>query len=234
MQSTTEETAENAERVVAPQSGEHTPKQQSTEASEAAPALNEESGQAPPNNEIQNAEKTDNEEHKQEFPQDSDNGELQDTEEVDTENGAGGVVTPALRGSVPSGEATAEDASAESEEQTEEELAVYRKHGFRGQWEDPRAVASEARSLYAGELSRVISTKKAFRLFKVDRKRTYRGELYFYGADQYSYDRKKRLPYRKTLEHALGTHTILLHPLGQPTGGTPPHQLHRPRGLARP
>ena len=194
MQSTTEETAENAERVVAPQSGEHTPKQQSTEgseeASEAAPALNEESGQAPPNNEIQNAEKTDNEEHKQEFPQDSDNGELQDTEEVETENGAGGVVTPALRGSAPSGEATAEDAPAESEEQTEEEVAVYRKHGFRGQWEDPRAVASEARSLYAGELSRVISTKKAFRLFKVDRKRTYRGELYFYGADQYSYDRK--------------------------------------------
>lgn len=138
---------------------------------------NHESGQPSPNNEIQNAEKTDNEEPRQQPPQDSDNSELHGTEEVETENGA-------------ESEATTEDATSESEEQTVEELGVYRKHGFRGQWEDPSAVASEARSLYAGELSRVISTKNAFRLLKIDRKRTYRGEIYFYGADQYSYDRK--------------------------------------------
>lgn len=185
MRSTTEETAEDTDT------------QQSTEASEAAPALNEESEQSPPNNQIQNAEKKDNEtprqqspqtpdnrepqeteeEPRQQFPQDLDNSELQETEEVETENGT-------------ESEVTAEEAASESEEQTEEELGVYRKHGFRGQWEDPSAVASEARSLYAGELSRVISTKKAFRLLKVDRKRTYRGDIYFYGADQYSYDRK--------------------------------------------
>ena len=67
-------------------------------------------------------------------------------------------------------------------EEEEEEFEVYRKHGFRGQWEDPRQVASEAQSLYAGEYSRVINTKKSFRLLKVDKKRSYYGDIYLYGA----------------------------------------------------
>ncbi len=71
----------------------------------------------------------------------------------------------------------------------EEELKVYRKHGFRGRWEDPRQVASEAQSLYAGEYSRVINTKKSYRLVKVDKKRSYYGDIYFYGADEYSFSR---------------------------------------------
>ena len=84
---------------------------------------------------------------------------------------------------------------ASSDEETEEEEAeeegVYRKRGFRGRWEDPSAVASEARRLYAGEHStRPIRTRRSFRLIKVDRKRAYRGDLYFYGADRYSYERK--------------------------------------------
>ena len=71
----------------------------------------------------------------------------------------------------------------------EEELKVYRKHGFRGRWEDPRQVASEAQSLYAGEYSRVIDTKKSHRIVKVDKKRSYYGDIYFYGADEYSFSR---------------------------------------------
>ncbi len=78
----------------------------------------------------------------------------------------------------------------EDEEDEAEEQGVYRKHGFRGQWEDPRMVAAEARSLYTGEFSRVVKTKKAIRLIKVDRKRTYRGDFYFYGKDAYSFDRQ--------------------------------------------
>ncbi len=72
----------------------------------------------------------------------------------------------------------------------EEEIKVYRKHGFRGRWEDPRQVASEANNLYAGEHSRVLNTKDAFRLIKVDRKRSYNGDLYLYGADEYSFSRQ--------------------------------------------
>lgn len=89
---------------------------------------------------------------------------------------------------------TQDAAAAASDEETEEEdteEGVYRQHDFRGRWEDPSAVASEAQSLYAGEHSRrPIRTKKSFRLIKVDRKRAYRGDIYFYGADRYSYERQ--------------------------------------------
>ena len=78
----------------------------------------------------------------------------------------------------------------EDGEKEEETFEVYRKHGFRGQWEDPRQVASEAQSLYAGEYSRVINTKKSFRLLKVDKKRSYYGDIYLYGADEYSFRRQ--------------------------------------------
>ena len=82
------------------------------------------------------------------------------------------------------------DELTEEGEEEEEPFTVYRKHGYRGRWEDPSAVASEAQSLYGGEFSKVIPTKKSFRLIKVDKKRTYRGDIYFYGADHYSFDRQ--------------------------------------------
>lgn len=85
---------------------------------------------------------------------------------------------------------TVEGETTDQEIPIEEEVEVYRKHGFRGRWQDPRKVASEAQNLYAGEYSRVIDTKKSFRLIKVDKKRTYRGDLYFYGADEYSFSRQ--------------------------------------------
>ena len=90
------------------------------------------------------------------------------------------------------GEEVSDDPDAEEDtEDEEDELKVYRKHGFRGRWEDPSAVASDAQRLYAGEYSsRPIQTKKSFRLIKVDKKRTYRGDIYFYGADRYSYERQ--------------------------------------------
>ena len=81
--------------------------------------------------------------------------------------------------------------SADEDPEAEEELKIYRKHGFRGRWEDPGPVSSEANSLYAGEISRrPIRTQKSVRLIKVDRKRTFRGELYFYGKDLYSAQRQ--------------------------------------------
>ena len=89
------------------------------------------------------------------------------------------------------GDVASEDPATEEDAEDEDELKVYRKHGFRGRWEDPSAVASDAQRLYAGEFSsRPIQTKKSFRLIKVDKKRTYRGDIYFYGADRYSYERQ--------------------------------------------
>ncbi len=83
---------------------------------------------------------------------------------------------------------------AESMNEEEEEVQVYQKYGFRGRWEMPRSVASQAQQFYRGESSRVIKTKKGYRLVKVDRKRTFRGDLLFLAQDQYSSSRKK--PFR--------------------------------------
>ena len=105
-----------------------------------------------------------------------------DSDQVEVETTAEGEVE-----SEENGEAEG-DTESEAEE---DELKVYRKHGFRGRWEDPSAVASDAQRLYAGEFSnRPIQTKKSFRLIKVDKKRNYRGDIYFYGADRYSYERQ--------------------------------------------
>ena len=115
--------------------------------------------------------------------------DIQDAETTEPENGQDGESQD------EDGVASDEETEGESEEgETQEEEAeegVYRKHGFRGRWEDPSAVASEAQGLYAGEHSRrPIRTRRSLRLIKVDRKRAYRGELYFYGADRYSYERQ--------------------------------------------
>ena len=93
-----------------------------------------------------------------------------------------------------------EQAEGKEEAEDEEELKIYRKHGFRGRWEDPSPVASEAQNLYAGDLGRrPIQTKKSFRLIKVDRKRTYRGDFYIYGKDLYSAQRQSAIRTGKNL-----------------------------------
>ena len=105
-----------------------------------------------------------------------------DSDQVEGETASEDLVTE-------EGAETEGEGDAEGEE--EDELKVYRKHGFRGRWEDPSAVASDAQGMYAGEFSRrPIQTKKSFRLLKVDKKRRYRGDIYFYGADRYSYERQ--------------------------------------------
>ena len=126
---------------------------------------------------------------------DSDGDDAQNTEpneaEADKQNG-----TTADQNAADSEDETTEtvtEAEAEGEETAEDEeaLKIYRKHGFRGRWEDPSPVASEAQNLYAGDLSRrPIQTKKSFRLIKVDRKRTYRGDFYIYAKDVYSVQRQ--------------------------------------------
>ena len=116
-----------------------------------------------------------------------DTDENQSVEQDGSENEAGGETTS----DQSDDEVASEAPPTEEDAEDEDELKVYRKHGFRGRWEDPSAVASDAQRLYAGEYSsRPIQTKKSFRLIKVDKKRTYRGDIYFYGADRYSYERQ--------------------------------------------
>ena len=123
---------------------------------------------------------------------DTQNAEQNETE-ADTQNGTAPTENAADSEDLAAEEDT--EAVAEGEEvvdgEEEEALKIYRKHGFRGRWEDPSAVASEAQNLYAGDLGRrPIQTKKSFRLIKVDRKRTYRGDLYIYAKDVYSAQRQ--------------------------------------------
>ncbi|MDE0040552.1 MAG: peptidylprolyl isomerase, partial [Candidatus Poribacteria bacterium] len=73
----------------------------------------------------------------------------------------------------------------------EEEIQVYQQHGFRGRWEDPQAVASQAQRLDRGETSRVIKAPDGFRLIKVEKKRAYRGDFLFLSQDKYSGSRRE-------------------------------------------
>ena len=142
--------------------------------------------------ETQSAEQGENDTHENRSvePNESedDTHENQSVEQNDSQNKTEGETTADQSDSEEGTEDLATEDDAEDEE---DELKVYRKHGFRGRWEDPSAVASDAQRLYAGEYSsRPIQTKKSFRLIKVDKKRTYRGDIYFYGADRYSYERQ--------------------------------------------
>ena len=77
------------------------------------------------------------------------------------------------------------------EEDEEDEIQVYRKHGFRGKWEDPRPVATQTQRLDRGETSRVIKAPDGFRLIKVEKKRAYRGDFLFLSQDRYSGTRQE-------------------------------------------
>ena len=103
-----------------------------------------------------------------------------------------------------------EDDKAEAEEgEEEEEVQVYRKHGYRGRWEMPRNVASQAQQLYSGEMSGVIKTQKGYRLIKVDKRYTFRGDFLLLSQDQFSFSRQK--PFKTGQRWTLRwghTHTI--------------------------
>ncbi len=72
-----------------------------------------------------------------------------------------------------------------------EKLQVYQQYDYRGRWETPNTIYSQAQRLYSGEHTGIIKTRKGYRLIKVDKRRTYRGDLYFYTNDEFSYDRRK-------------------------------------------
>ena len=78
-----------------------------------------------------------------------------------------------------------------SEEADAEKVQVYQKYDYRGRWEMPTVLYTQAQRLYSGEHTGVIRTGKGYRLIKIDKRRTYRGDLYFYTNDEFSFDRRR-------------------------------------------
>ena len=171
----TDETTQDTTEAIQPQETDAAPAEEAPV--QEADAANIDGTQNTEQNETDDVDGAQNTEQN-ETEADEQNGATPDQNEADSE----GLATEEDTGEVTEGEETVEE---------EEELKIYRKHGFRGRWEDPSPVASEAQSLYAGDLGRrPIQTKKSFRLIKVDRKRTYRGDLYIYAKDLYSAQRQ--------------------------------------------
>ncbi len=73
----------------------------------------------------------------------------------------------------------------------QETVQIYQQYDYRGKWEMPTTIYSQAQRLYSGDHTGIINTRKGYRLIKVDKRSTYRGDLYFYTNDEFSYDRRK-------------------------------------------
>lgn len=78
----------------------------------------------------------------------------------------------------------------EDKEVSEEEKEESEEGGFRGFWQDPRPVARQARKLDYDEVSDMIESKEGYHIIKVQKKRTFNGDLRLYTGDLYSYSRK--------------------------------------------
>ena len=83
-----------------------------------------------------------------------------------------------------------DDETADPSEETEK-VQIYQQYDYRGRWEMPTVLYTQGQRLYSGEHTGVIRTRKGYRLIKVDKRRTYRGDLYFYTNDEFSFDRRK-------------------------------------------
>ena len=178
------------------------PADEESESETGLPLIDTETGQSPDTAVDADEETQDMETVEPENQQeDASEVEVQESETTEPENQQEGETqedTQDAEASKPEGEQEegsddedVADSDGETEEEEDTKQGVYRKHGFRGRWEDPSAVSSETQSLYAGEHSRrPIRTRKSFRLIKIDRKRAHRGELYYYAADRYSYERQ--------------------------------------------
>ena len=86
---------------------------------------------------------------------------------------------------------TNETADLPGEEAEAETVQVYQKYDYRGRWETLPQVFSQSQRLYAGDHSSMIRTGTGYRLIKIDKRRTYRGDLYFYTNDEFSFNRQK-------------------------------------------
>ena len=85
----------------------------------------------------------------------------------------------------------ADETANPSEEAEPEKVQIYQQYDYRGRWEMPTVIYTQAQRLYSGEHTGIIKTRKGYRLIKIDKRRTYRGDFYFYTNDEFSFDRRK-------------------------------------------
>ena len=72
-----------------------------------------------------------------------------------------------------------------------EKVQIYQQYDYRGRWEVPTIVYNQTQRLYSGEHTGILRGSKSYRLLKIDKRRTYRGDFYFYTNDEFSFDRRK-------------------------------------------
>ena len=114
------------------------------------------------------------------------------------------------------------DENEEGDEEAEKEIKVYEKHGYRGSWESPSAVAGQTRRLIRGEVSRVLKTRTGHRIIKIDKKRTYRGDFLLLAQDQYSFNRQNAFKTGQRWTMRWGHNQSVYTPWDNPTKGRRP------------
>ena len=112
----------------------------------------------------------------------------------------------------------AEDKIMEGKQQ----LEIFRQHDFQGSWQNEKAISRQARQLNRGEISSVINSKNGFHLIDIKKKRTYRGDLYLYGQDQYSYSRKDAMKIGREYVARWGHYHSIYTPWDNPEEGRKP------------
>ena len=83
-----------------------------------------------------------------------------------------------------------DDGTADPSEEPEK-VQIYQQYDYRGRWEVPTIVYNQTQRLYSGEHTGILRGSKSYRLLKIDKRRTYRGDFYFYTNDEFSFDRRK-------------------------------------------
>ena len=150
--------------------------------------------------------------------------EIWDTEkqEDETEGGEDGTDRDKVEENQTESADTDDETEEGDEEEEEEEIKVYEKHGYRGSWESPSAVATQARRLVRGEFSRVLKTRTAHRIIKIDKKRTYRGDFLLLAQDQYSFSRQNAFKTGQRWTMRWGHNQSIYTPWDNPTAGRRP------------
>ena len=101
-------------------------------------------------------------------------------------------------------------------------LEIFQQHNFQGSWQNEREVSRQARQLNRGETSDLIQSKTGYHLIDVNKKRTYRGDLYLYGNDQFSYSRKDAMKIGQQYVMRWGHYHSIYTPWDNPKEGRKP------------
>lgn len=134
----------------------------------------------------------DESEQLKEGTEEQDNNEVNEEEGRTEEDGDIGIQEDNVQVPMNPDEIVDDETTDLPEDEAEaEKTQVYQKYDYRGRWETLPQVFSQSQRLYAGDHSSMIRTGTGYRLIKIDKRRTYRGDLYFYTNDEFSFNRRR-------------------------------------------